>query len=234
MKYLKSKGKGDTITSWLRIAPDLSRCWESAYSNSEESVLPAPFDTMKAFKYFLPRETKVVILGQDPYHTPGKANGLAFGYHKDYHGGLDSSLENICKELGVISVGKEDGITSMYLDFDLSLEKWAQQGVLLLNTCLTVRAGTPLSHKHIGWQYNVLKVLQHLAEEYPEIIYLAWGAEAKKLLEKAGTDPHMIVSTSHPCRFSHNSGKEPFTGSQCFDKVDMLLAEQGRSPIIWR
>lgn len=238
------------IIEWLRMFPGLISCKLRAYSRDAELVCPGPGLVFRALESVHPTRVRVVILGQDPYHTPGKANGLAFGYHPSYKEPIDSSLANIIEEVFA-------GIRPK-AEFDRSLVGWAEQGVLLLNTRLTVIEGKPLSHAYdggpdglrIGWEQEIQKILRYLSSNQAQVseentdknrvsdvVFVAWGAEARRLLDQAGVPREQRVETTHPCKFSHmnNTGSVPaFTGSECFQIVNGLLIESGQNPIYWK
>jgi uracil-DNA glycosylase len=181
-------------------------------------------DIFRAFSFFDINQTKVVILGQDPYHSidevgSPKAWGLSFGYNPDYTGPINSSLANIMQEIGA------DPST-----FDTSLATWARQGVLLVNTSLTVELNKPMSHRNIGWQQVISDILKDLHKN-TDCIYVAFGGEAQKVLKFVA--PDRLVATSHPCRFSYNRGKVPFRGSKWHESVNEKLMGNGLSPIDW-
>ena len=180
-------------------------------------------DIFRAFSFFPVNQTKVVILGQDPYHSIDnngvpKAWGLSFGYNPDYIGPINSSLANIMQEIGADST------------FDTSLATWARQGVLLVNTSLTVELNKPMSHRNIGWQQVISDILKDLHKN-TDCIYVAFGGEAQKVLKFVA--PDRLVATSHPCRFSYSRGKVPFRGSRWHESVNEKLMESGLSPIVW-
>lgn len=205
--------------SWAQIVPGLMNVAEDIYAR-ESNVCPTPDRVFRAFELVGPEQVRVVILGQDPYHTVGKASGLSFGYHPDYKGSINSSMLNIIAELEACG----------YLVGDLSLEGWAKQGVLLLNTRLTVEADKPMSHAGLGWEKELTKVLSYLADK--KIVWLLWGAEARKAVEKHGVQGP-IISTSHPCKYSNKATDKPFTGSECFLKVNGELPYLGHELINW-
>lgn len=166
-----------------------------------------------------PERTRVIILGQDPYHTPGKADGLAFSIPQGFPGRLDS-LGNIFKEL------KSDlDVTRSRTD----LSDWAAQGVLLLNTALSVPEGRPKAHAHIGWEQLVAEVLGRL-DDAPRAVIL-WGKPAQGLgtrhLKHKG---HLRVESAHPSPLSVRLG---FFGSRPFSRVNGWLVAQGMAPIDW-
>lgn len=242
------------LLKWLRVAPNLLTMRERAYLDEleGETICPAKADCLRALEMVGPDQVRCVILGQDPYHSTGsivvddetdsisfervrltcKANGLAFGYHRDWNGAVDSSMRNILQELG------------NPVQFDATLEKWAGQGVLLLNTRLSVRAGTPMSHADLGWESVVLDVLRHIVYMQPEtgkdIPWLLWGKEARDMAAAAGlsttsSDPSVVV-TSHPCKFSHMRSTEnapAFTGSNCFARINEYLKSINQEEIQW-
>lgn len=182
-------------------------------------VYPARELVFAAFEEVSPDDCNVVILGQDPYHSPGKARGVAFGYHPNYKGTINSSLANIIFECG------GDPNT-----FDTSLESWTKQGVLLLNTRLTVPHEQPMGHAGLGWEPLMEEALARICK-YAQPVLLAWGAEARRMAAKSGA--WTVIDTSHPCRYSAGRGNRPFIGSECFTQVNDKLIEQGDTPINW-
>lgn len=208
--------------NWLEVSPRLLDVAEAVYSTLADTCPPRD-RVLRAFEYFSPEETRIVILGQDPYHTLGKASGLAFGYHPEYTGPIDSSLVNIIREL---RSEYEPGVAlELFISrFDTTLESWAAQGVLLLNTRLTVETGKPLSHAGMGWEECVSDVLSWLAEQ-TECIFMLWGREAFLAVEKLPVVGDRIIRSSHPCSFSAHRG---FLGSGQFRTVEKLLETQGK------
>lgn len=223
------------INEWLELSPGLYNCWQKAYGGSNSGdIFPISTLTFRSFEYFSPQDTKVVILGQDPYHVRDKANGLAFGYNTYYKGPIDSSLFNVLREAGY----KNEQLMEMNL-FNrkslCSLEHWARQGVLLLNTRLTVSEGEPLSHSYIGWETHVLCLLEKLNKIQPNIVWVCWGVEPRKMINMLETKGLVIIS-SHPSQYSNlrQSITVPaFTGSNCFDRVNQKLIQLGEKEIIW-
>lgn len=179
--------------------------------------LPPPDRTFAALARTQAADTRVVILGQDPYHTPGKADGLAFSIPQDFGGRLDS-LGNIFKEIEN-DLGQPRSKTS--------LEDWADQGVLLLNTALTVPPGKPKAHARIGWDRLVRAVLEHLNDR-PRA-FILWGGPAQAYA--AHLSPHhLVLRAPHPSPLSAHRG---FFGSRPFSRVNRWLIEQGQEPINW-
>lgn len=183
-------------------------------------IFPKEADCFNAFKLTPLDSIKVVILGQDPYHGEGQANGLAFSVPLGVK--IPPSLGNIYKEL------KSD------LNYPAPahgyLESWAQQGVLLLNTVLTVEAGKANSHKGKGWEIFTDNVLKQLNDSSHGIAFLLWGAPAKKKGQVINRQKHHVICTSHPSPLSSYRG---FLGSKPFSQVNQWLTEQGKKPIDW-
>ena len=181
-------------------------------------VLPPSALVFNALERVQPDAVRVVILGQDPYHTPGKAHGLAFSITADFGGRLDS-LGNIFKELQ-----NDLGLTR----HNTQLDDWSDQGVLLLNTILTVPQGTPKGHAALGWQALTDQVFTRLADR-PRA-YLLWGGPAQKAAR--GIDParNLKLEAPHPSPLSAHRG---FLGSQPFSRTNAWLHSQGLGSIIW-
>lgn len=193
------------------------------YSEKAEgkTIYPPPECIFAAFDLTPFEKVKVVLLGQDPYHGPGQAHGLCFSVPAGVT--PPPSLVNIFKEL------KNDlGIPPPKHG---NLKKWAQQGVLLLNATLTVRANTPGSHQHKGWENFTDEVIRLLSSQKSGLVFLLWGkyAQAKEaLIDKT---KHFVLKAAHPSPFSADSG---FFGSRHFSKTNEILVQQGKEPIDWR
>ncbi|WP_342070765.1 uracil-DNA glycosylase [Yoonia algicola] len=179
--------------------------------------LPPPALTFAAFERTQPAETRVVILGQDPYHTPGKADGLAFSIPAGFGGRLDS-LANIFKE-----IQSDTGQRRNQTD----LRDWADQGVLLLNTALSVPPGQPKAHAKLGWSTLVAQVLERLNDR-PRA-FMLWGAPAHAYAKHLAPR-HLVLRAAHPSPLSAHRG---FFGSRPFSKVNQWLIEQDQQPINW-
>lgn len=184
----------------------------------EQSVYPKKEELFRAFELCPLEETKVVILGQDPYHNKGQANGLAFSVHKDVK--IPPSLHNIFKEM-VNDLG-----VSYPPHGDLS--SWAKQGVLLLNTVLSVEANKPLSHRNKGWEQFTDRVLEELNKSNRPIVFVFWGREAKKKARLITGEHHHVVSSSHP---SPLSARHSFFGSKVFTKINRFLEKTNQEQI---
>lgn len=166
-------------------------------------------------------KVKVVILGQDPYHGPGQAHGLSFSV--PYGVKPPPSLVNIFKELE-----KDIG---MPRPASGNLERWADQGVFLLNAMLSVEGGKPGSHQKIGWQYFTDATIKTLSEEREHLVFLLWGAFARRKAELIDLERHLILEAAHPSPFSADKG---FFGCRHFSKANDYLAAHSREPINWQ
>ena len=185
------------------------------------TVFPNMYDIFTAFKctdYF---KVKAVILGQDPYHEPGQAHGMAFSVKPGT--ATPPSLQNIYKELNQ-SLG-------CYIPNNGYLLKWAEQGVLLLNTTLTVRSGQANSHSNAGWQIFTDNVIKKLNERKEPIIFLLWGSNARKKTEFIDKSRHYILEAPHPSPLSAFRG---FFGCNHFATANEILKQMGKDPIDWQ
>ena len=187
---------------------------------AEVRVFPDEKNVFNALELTPFESVKVVILGQDPYHGFGQAHGLSFSVQKGIP--LPPSLKNIYKEL------QEDIGGGLPTEGDLS--HWAQQGVLLLNTVLTVEEGNANSHKGIGWERLTNRLIESLNELKHPVIFILWGKPAQDK-EKLITNPnHVILKAPHPSPLSAYRG---FFGSKPFSRVNDILIQQGQTPIRW-
>ena len=178
-------------------------------------------NVFRAFTEVGPRPVEVIILGQDPYHTRGKANGLAFGYHRDYMGEVDSSLANIFQE-----VQRDVGVSPQ----DTTLQSWAKQGVLLVNVRLTTVVDTPLAHAEIGWEDFTRFTMTLLGQSPHPKVFLLWGAEAGKYASYIDEETHLVLTTSHPCRYGVGRGCR---GCGHFSAVNEFRDGHNQLPIQW-
>lgn len=185
------------------------------------TVYPPKEDLFNALRVTSFTDTKVVILGQDPYHGPNQAHGMAFSVNPGIQ--TPPSLQNIYKELQE-SLG-------CFIPDNGYLMHWAQQGVLLLNTVLTVRAGTPQSHQNQGWEQLTDRIIQLLNEKDETVIFLLWGTPAKKKQSLITNPKHVVLTAVHPSPLSAYRG---FFGCGHFKKVNEILESQGRAPIDWQ
>ncbi|MEK7156657.1 MAG: uracil-DNA glycosylase [Patescibacteria group bacterium] len=188
-------------------------------------VYPAPKNIFRAFDLCPFDKVEVVILGQDPYHGPQQANGLCFAVSEGVP--LPPSLQNIFKELAT-DIGPVKNKTG-------DLERWAKQGVLLLNATLTVRARTAGSHQGKGWEEFTDAVIRKLSEERPgrageNLVFILWGNYAKQKGAHIDRTKHLVIESAHPSPFSASNG---FFGSKPFSKANEYLVEHNKKPIDW-
>ncbi len=183
-------------------------------------VYPSMYDIFNALKFTPYSQTKVVILGQDPYHGRNQANGLCFSVKDGVQ--MPPSLVNIFKEIKQ-DIGKP-------LPESGNLERWGRQGVLLLNTVLTVRESAPNSHRGVGWEIFTDKVIESLNERIEPIVFMLWGANAKAKAELITSPWHKILTAAHPSPLSANNG---FFGCRHFSKANEFLQEAGVCVIEW-
>lgn len=185
------------------------------------TIYPPADDIFNAFHFTPLEEVKVVILGQDPYHEPGQAHGLCFSVKPQVP--IPPSLVNIYKEL-------EDDL-GCYIPNNGYLEKWARQGVLMLNTVLTVRAHQANSHKDLGWEQFTDAAIHVLAEQDRPMVFVLWGKPAQRKKEMIHNPKHLILESPHPSPLSAYRG---FFGSRPFSRANKFLAEHGIEPIDWQ
>jgi uracil-DNA glycosylase len=177
-------------------------------------------DIFNALKYTSFAEVKVVIIGQDPYHGPGQAHGLCFSVQPGVE--PPPSLKNMFKELAD-DVGKPTPPNG-------DLTAWAKQGVLLLNTVLTVRQGQPTSHQGQGWEQFTDRVITELNHKQTPVVFLLWGAHAQRKAQLITNPIHYKLATVHPSPLSAHRG---FFGCHHFSKANALLEQHGMTPIEW-
>ena len=185
------------------------------------TIYPAMDNIFNALKYTSYEDVKVLILGQDPYHGPGQAHGLCFSVQK----GVDKppSLKNMFKELE-----SDLGITPPSHG---CLTDWAKQGILLLNTVLTVREGEPNSHKKLGWTIFTDRIIELLNERPDPVIFVLWGRNALEKLPLITNTHHYVLSAAHPSPLSASRG---FFGCKHYSKINEILTSMGKTPIDWK
>lgn len=185
-----------------------------------KTVYPAPNNVFRAFNLCPFDKVKVVIVGQDPYHGPGQANGLSFAVNDGVT--LPPSLKNIFKEihndLGINPLPSGD------------LSRWAEQGVLMLNSVLTVLAHQPASHAGLGWEKFTDAVIQTLNDQREHLVYLLWGNYAKAKGAAINRDHNLVLTSAHPSPYSATQ----FFGHHHFSECNKYLAQHGQTPIDWR
>ncbi|AOW15003.1 uracil-DNA glycosylase [Hydrogenophaga crassostreae] len=182
-----------------------------------------PPEPLRALALTAPADVRVVILGQDPYHGPGQAEGLAFSVAPGIR--LPPSLRNVFKEL-LRDLGLAPPSNG-------SLVRWAKQGVLLLNTCLTVEDGQPASHAGKGWESLTDTVIRCCSDRGPPKVFLLWGAHAQKKSVLIDGKRHCVLSANHPSPLSASRGPAPFFGCGHFSKTNRWLSEAGETEIHW-
>lgn len=214
------------MTSWDKLSalsedafrPIAQRIIEDL--NEGRNVYPAITSWLRAFDLTPFDEVKVVILGQDPYPTAGHATGLAFSVHPDT--ALPQSLRNIFRELNEdVGVVRTNG----------DLTDWARQGVLLLNTALTVVEGKPGSHSNIGWEDLAKEAIQKLNNERENIVFVLWGKKAQAFEHLIDSKHHCVIKSPHPSPLSARRG---FFGSKPFSQINDYLTKHNIKPIQWR
>lgn len=197
---------------------ELERFLEEEYA--QYSVFPAKEDVYNSLVYTSFHDVKVVILGQDPYHGYNQAHGLSFSVKPGVK--IPPSLKNMYKEL-------QDDLGCPIPNHGY-LRGWAEQGVLLLNTVLTVREGQANSHKAKGWETFTNELITYLNNRNEPIIFVLWGKPSQDKIRLINTEKHEIITSSHPSPLSAYRG---FFGSKPFSKVNAILEEWGKQPINW-
>lgn len=190
------------------------------YANKDFRIFPPGQKIFAAFDSCPFEKTKVVIIGQDPYHGYGQANGLCFSVSPGVK--MPPSLVNIFNEV------KQDTGAPFPLDGDLS--RWAEQGVLLLNSSLTVREGQAGSHAGIGWEEFTDAVVDKLNKEKENLVFILWGSHAIKKGEKIDRNKHLVLTSPHPSPLSAHRG---FFGNHHFSKTNDYLIAHNKTPIKW-
>lgn len=184
------------------------------------AIFPPKDAVFRALELVPPGQLQVVIVGQDPYHGLGQANGLSFAVNPGVP--TPPSLKNIFKELS--------SDLQVPAPTDTSLLGWARQGVLLLNSVLTVRAHTAFSHRDKGWERFTAKVIEIVNAECPHLVFILWGSSAQRHAEKIDRHKHHVIRSPHPSPLSAHRG---FFGSRPFSQANQWLHEQGREGIQW-
>ena len=187
-----------------------------------KNIYPAKENIFAAFKTTSLKDTKVVILGQDPYHGPEQAHGLAFSVKP--HVAIPPSLRNIYKELA-------EDIPGFVIPKHGDLRLWAHQGVLLLNTVLTVQAGKAHSHASWGWETFTDAVVAQLNAQREHLVFLLWGSHAQKKGQMIDRHKHLVLSSAHPSPLSAHRG---FLGNRHFSQTNAYLQAQGLAAIDWQ
>ncbi len=189
---------------------------------SFETCYPPKEKIFSAFNYCSFKEVKVVIIGQDPYHGEGEANGLCFSVN--YGVKIPPSLRNIFKEIN-------DDLGFVFFPSSGNLESWAKQGVLLLNSSLTVRKDKPNSHNYIKWSSFTDQVIKMISDYKEHIVFLLWGTFAQKKKTMIDAEKHLVLEAGHPSPISANQGK--WFGNKHFSKTNLYLKEFQKKEIEW-
>lgn len=190
------------------------------YADPTIKVYPPGREIFAAFDASPFEETKVVIIGQDPYHGPGQANGLCFSVAPGVP--FPPSLMNIFKEV--------NSDTGAPIPQNGDLSRWAKQGVLLLNSSLTVREHQPKSHSGIGWETFTDAAVEALAQSRDNLVFMLWGSDAIKKGSRIDRNRHLVLTSPHPSPLSAHRG---FFGNHHFSRANNYLIEHGKTPIIW-
>ena len=215
------------VKSWFTLLQDefakdyfksLQSFLEEEYSCA--TVYPKEENIFNALNFVPPDKVKVVIIGQDPYHEPGQAQGLSFSVPENFP--YPPSLVNIFKEI-------EDDLHIKCLPSG-DLTRWAKQGVLLLNTVLTVRKGQANSHKDKGWEKLTSKIIEILGKKKEPIVFMLWGSYAQSF-EPLIESQHLVLKAPHPSPLSAYRG---FFGCKHFSKCNQFLQKNGQTPIDWK
>ncbi len=217
---------GDHIPeAWANCLPsgiaDIPLATVKAERDRGVTIYPPAGQLFRALELVAPEQVKAVVLGQDPYHEPGQAMGLAFAVPQECLK-LPPSLKNILKEYSE-DWGK---VPPPHPD----LTKWAQQGVLLLNTILSVREHSAFSHQNIGWEAVTDAILQAISRQSQRVVFILWGAPAQAKRPLIDESRHAVLTAPHPSPLSAYRG---FFGSKPFTTANRLLAEAGRPPVDW-
>ena len=214
-------------TDWNNILADefTSSYWHElqeflTLERSQHQVFPAPENVLAALELTSLSNTRVVILGQDPYHQPGQAHGLAFSVQPGTR--IPPSLRNIYKELS------DDVGCAIPVHGDLT--HWAKQGVLLLNTTLTVREGLAASHQGHGWERFTDRIIEFVNKKDEPVVFVLWGTSSRKKLNLINAQRHIVIESAHPSPLSARHG---FFGSRPFSRTNSALVENDREPINW-
>lgn len=232
---------GERLESWnpaeWRVAADWSGLVQQFLSSGTGLALASfieqrlalgatiyPAQPFRALALTSLAQVQLVILGQDPYHGPGQAHGLAFSVPEGVK--PPPSLRNIFKELA------REGGQNTAADGG-SLTRWAEQGVLLLNTCLTVEDGSPASHAKQGWEALTDKVIAEVSAKSDPVVFMLWGAHAQAKQVLIDCSRHLVLSANHPSPLSALRPPRPFIGCGHFSAANTFLQSQGRRPVQW-
>ena len=218
-----------SLESWKEVAAEYGlkeilkpiRKKISEVSLKKKTIHPSSKDIFRAFEFTSFKNVRVIILGQDPYHSPNQANGLAFSVNSKVR--FPPSLLNIFKEYSTD--------LNLPIPTDGDLSAWADRGVLLLNSILTVESGSPGSHKDFGWEEFTNQIIKALSDKKSNLVFILWGAYAQSKKILIDTSKHLIIATPHPSPLSAHRG---FFGSKPFSKTNDYLRKNKNKEIDWR
>lgn len=199
---------------------DLMNSVDDEYQN--HTCFPPKELIFSAFNHCLFDDLKVVIIGQDPYHGVGEANGLSFSVNDGVK--IPPSLRNIFREIN-------EDLETIFFPVSGNLERWAKQGILLLNASLSVRMDNPNSHKHLKWSAFTDAVIQKISDEKENVVFLLWGSFAQKKGAKIDRTKHLVLESGHPSPMSANQGK--WFGNKHFSQTNTYLKLKGKTEIEW-
>ena len=198
---------------------ELQKKLDEEYKNY--TIYPSAENIFNALNYVKYEDVKVVIIGQDPYHEPNQAMGMSFSVPSETK--IPPSLINIFKEI--------ESELNVKCQKNGDLTRWAKQGVLLLNTVLTVRKGCANSHKNLGWEKLTAKIIQILNERKDPVVFVFWGNNAKSLMNLITNKWHYVLTAAHPSPLSAHNG---FFGCHHFSKINEILSNNGNKEIDWQ
>ena len=218
-----------SLESWKEVAaeyglkdilkPIRKKIFEA--SSQKKKIHPSSKDIFRAFELTSFKNVRIIILGQDPYHGPNQANGLAFSVNSKVR--FPPSLLNIFKEYSTD--------LNLPIPADGNLSAWAERGVLLLNSILTVESGSPGSHKDFGWEEFTNQIIKALSDKKSNLVFILWGSYAQSKKIFIDSSKHLIISTPHPSPLSAHRG---FFGSKPFSKANDYLRKTKNEEIDWR
>ncbi len=218
----------EPLESWKKVAAEYGlreilktiKKKLSEVSLKKKQIYPSSKDIFKAFELTSFEDVKIIILGQDPYHGPNQANGLAFSVNSKVR--FPPSLLNIFKEYSTD--------LNLPIPTDGNLSAWGEQGVLLLNSILTVESGLPGSHKDFGWEEFTNQIIKALSDKKSNLVFILWGAYAQSKEILIDSSKHLIIASSHPSPLSAHRG---FFGSKPFSKTNDYLKKNKNEEIDW-
>jgi uracil-DNA glycosylase len=210
-------------------SPEGQVLWQRLAARLAAGAVIYPPQPLRALELTARASVRVVILGQDPYHGPGQAEGLAFSVAPGVK--LPPSLHNIYQELA-----RDPALAPWSRPLHGSLRSWARQGVLLLNTCLTVEDGSPACHAGFGWEVLTDSIVRALVAGPAALVFMLWGAHAQKVAARSGLEAggrHLVLTANHPSPLSARRPPRPFLGCGHFGQAQAFMREHGLAPVSW-